>query len=207
MSGFCKRDVQLFMKRLRKEAKVFSNFQVRYYLVAEYGTHTFRPHYHAIMFNVPVQVIAKLPQIWLSGHVHIGDVSDASINYVTKYVINRTSSMFEGRDPSFSMMSKRPGIGMPYLEKAMQWHRADDRNYVIHEGVKRKMPRYFRDKVFTKAERARLAKESLEEGDVAYMEELDRLSKLHPDPVSYYDERERSSYESTFKRLNEKDKF
>ena len=38
-----KRDVQLFMKRLRKH---FKERKIRFYAAGEYGDHTFRPHYH-----------------------------------------------------------------------------------------------------------------------------------------------------------------
>lgn len=44
-----KRDLQLFFKRLRKE---FSNDRIRYFCAGEYGSHTFRPHYHAIIFGL-----------------------------------------------------------------------------------------------------------------------------------------------------------
>ncbi len=45
----CKRDVQLFMKRLRK---AFPDDKIRFYLCGEYGSQTFRPHYHAIIFGL-----------------------------------------------------------------------------------------------------------------------------------------------------------
>lgn len=45
----CKRDVQLFMKRLRK---AFPDDKIRFYLCGEYGPKTFRPHYHAIIFGL-----------------------------------------------------------------------------------------------------------------------------------------------------------
>lgn len=89
-----KRDCQLFMKRLRKE----NSRQLRYYTVGEYGTVTFRPHYHSILFNLDLQLVSQLPKIWSLGHVHVGDVKTASIHYVTKYVINRVGE-FENREP------------------------------------------------------------------------------------------------------------
>lgn len=45
----CKRDVQLFMKRLRK---VFPDDHIRFYLCGEYGSETYRPHYHLIIFGL-----------------------------------------------------------------------------------------------------------------------------------------------------------
>lgn len=44
-----KRDFQLFMKRLRK---AFPDQKIRYFAAGEYGSETFRPHYHAILFGL-----------------------------------------------------------------------------------------------------------------------------------------------------------
>lgn len=43
------RDMQLFMKRLRKAYN-----GVRIYYCGEYGSRNYRPHYHAIIFNLPL---------------------------------------------------------------------------------------------------------------------------------------------------------
>lgn len=43
-----KRDFQLFMKRLRKQ----TGQELRYFAAGEYGTQTFRPHYHAIIYGL-----------------------------------------------------------------------------------------------------------------------------------------------------------
>lgn len=44
-----KRDFQLFMKRLRKR---FGDDHIRFFMAGEYGSDTFRPHYHAIIFGL-----------------------------------------------------------------------------------------------------------------------------------------------------------
>lgn len=46
VDGVNKRDLQLFMKRLRKNlSEREQNLNLRYFAVAEYGSHTHRPHY------------------------------------------------------------------------------------------------------------------------------------------------------------------
>lgn len=44
-------DLQLFLKRFRKQLSKFSNEKIRYYAVGEYGPQTFRPHYHLLFFS------------------------------------------------------------------------------------------------------------------------------------------------------------
>ncbi len=44
-----KRDVQLFLKRLRKNYKYDNH--IKYFCCGEYGGKTFRPHYHLIIFG------------------------------------------------------------------------------------------------------------------------------------------------------------
>lgn len=45
-------DLQRFIKRLRKQlSKLFPNEKVRYYAIGEYGTSSYRPHWHILLFT------------------------------------------------------------------------------------------------------------------------------------------------------------
>ena len=45
-------DLQRFMKRLRKYlSKYFKNETIRYYAIGEYGTSSYRPHWHILLFT------------------------------------------------------------------------------------------------------------------------------------------------------------
>lgn len=45
-------DLQRFMKRLRKYlSKYFKNEKIRYYAIGEYGTSSYRPHWHILLFT------------------------------------------------------------------------------------------------------------------------------------------------------------
>lgn len=184
VATLCKRDLQLFHKRLRKE----NEDKLRYYAVGEYGTVTSRPHYHSIMFNLQSDVIARLTDIWSLGMVHVGEVSYPSIHYVTKYVINRPGE-YGGREPPFAFMSKRPGLGAHYLETHKEWHRKGKRNFTKVNGTQGRLPRYFKEKMFSAIERAQMAQIAIEEADAAYSASVDRLRAFHSDPYHYYDER------------------
>lgn len=54
-NGVRKRAAQLFLKRLRINLSRYTGeaLNVRFFLCAEYGSKTGRPHYHALLWNVP----------------------------------------------------------------------------------------------------------------------------------------------------------
>lgn len=204
-----KRDVQLFTKRLRKinDSDSTLALRLRYYLVGEYGSRTCRPHYHAIVFNLEPKVLARINGIWSHGFVHVGECNQASIHYVTKYVINK-EVVYEGREPPFAFMSKRPGIGQRYLRTHKSWHTVFGlRNFSQVNGIKGRLPRYYKERIFNARQRARLAREALVLGDDVYRQEVVRLGSFHVDPVHYYDECVYQYHDSVFSKVNDLNKF
>lgn len=99
VQSLCMRDIQLFTKSLRQANAAKVDWPLRYYTVGEYGTQTFRPHYHSIMFNLHFEVLKDVGKFWKKGHIQAGTVTPASIHYVTKYVINRTLMEYDVREP------------------------------------------------------------------------------------------------------------
>lgn len=156
-----KRDLKLFFKRLRKKGAKFS-----YYAVGEYGSTTHRPHYHVIMFGETRE--QDIRDAWSRysrktkkynplGIVHIGSVTQASIMYCLGYIIaGKSATLLRGRVHSFSVMSQ--GLGKNYLTKAMvAWHKSGLKNYTILEGQKRKLPRYYASRIFSKLDLVRIS--------------------------------------------------
>lgn len=124
---------QLFMKRLRKkhEGRI-----IRYYHCGEYGDTTHRPHYHTILFNMDFEdkkylkttetgaklyISNELDGIWSHGDCYIGNVTFESAAYCGRYVMKKLTgnrkSEYGSRVPEYSTMSRRPGIGSPWLAK------------------------------------------------------------------------------------------
>lgn len=62
-----KRDLQLFIKKIRNNGIKF-----RYYAIGEYGTQTHRPHYHILAFNIYQLSIEEINRIWGKGFVYPG---------------------------------------------------------------------------------------------------------------------------------------
>lgn len=136
-----KRHLQLYFKRLRKR---HSN-AIKYYACGEYGSNTYRPHYHCIMFGANEDLISL---DWHYGHVRIDPCTPRTISYVCGYV-NKPRNVFEdGREKEFSLMSKKLGIN--YLTDAkVNWHVNKMVGFAVLEGgIKTPLPRYFRDKIF-----------------------------------------------------------
>lgn len=192
-----KRHVQLFTKKLRQEQKAVCVYPIRYYLVGEYGSETLRPHYHSITFNLHPQVRSRLESIWSHGHVHYGDVTDASIHYVTKYVIDRHGE-YAGREPPFALMSRRPGLGHLYPDKMRNWHTQELRPYAVQQGFKQRLPRYYADKIFDADQKAVMRDQVNEREE--FLIEIERLKKLHDDPYVHYNERKRVSHDAIVRK-------
>lgn len=111
----CKRDLQLFNKRLRNN---YGDF--RFFACGEYGEDTQRPHYHELIFCdrdfFPDKKIysrhgsynlfnsENLDKSWVNGFAVIGTFTPASALYCAKYCLK------PGND-GFILMSRRPGLG------------------------------------------------------------------------------------------------
>lgn len=152
----CKRDIQLFLKRLRAS---FSDSKIRYYIVSEYGPTTLRPHYHGLLFNIPdfdprspkslCKVSELISEKWDNGFVKCDLVNPARVGYVTKYLSCTMDLPCEYTKP-FRLMSLRPAIGSSYFDNLslIQWHKDNLNAYVVDGNYKLRMPRYYKRHIF-----------------------------------------------------------
>ena len=158
--GLQVRDLQLFMKRLRKARGP----GIRFYGVGEYGGQFGRPHYHVLLFNAGfdndrkfyragkrpgdhLYISKELDQMWGLGQCSFGEVTYESCNYVAGYVIDKITGdkaddWYAGRQPEFSVMSK--GIGRSYYMK--YGHEIYARDGVLVNERMIRPPRYYDDK-------------------------------------------------------------
>lgn len=144
-----KKDIQLFLKRLRKK---YPSRDIRYFVVAEYGDHTFRPHYHGLFFFKQKYEINSVYQTfldsWKNGFCKFGEVEEGSIVYCTKYCMKLTPLPY-GRKEVFTLMSKmNGGLGFSYLQKMSNYHLKNEQFQFVSEGGRiYRMPRYYRNKL------------------------------------------------------------
>lgn len=146
-----KRDIQLFLKRLRKVSKF------RYYFVSEYGPKTFRPHYHGIIFNFKASfkaIESLIYESWEKGFTLISQLNEARINYTTGYILGKRENPI-GLAPNFCLMSRKPGIGACYIDKYENYHLSGNPKFysVLPGGAKVSLPRYYQNKFYNNEER------------------------------------------------------
>lgn len=164
---------QKFMKRLRKR---FPNETIRFFQCGEYGENLGRPHYHACLlnFDFPDKILHRrnergepiyrspiLEDLWPFGFSEIGDVTFDSAAYVARYVTKKISgpmaeAHYSGRLPEYTTMSRRPGIGKPWLDKYATDVYPHDR-IALRSGATIQPPRFY-DKQFEIMEPTKFAK-------------------------------------------------
>lgn len=169
--SLCYEDMQKFWKRLRRyiEYHEKGTGKLMYFQAGEYGGQTHRPHYHAIVYDLPIKqedlkIYKKergftyyncewLEKIWGMGHVILAPAEWRSMAYTARY----TTKKIYGKDgkkfyeevgimPEQCNMSKKPAIGAQYYyDHAAEIYERDQ--IQLKNGKICKPPRYF-DKLF-----------------------------------------------------------
>lgn len=219
-----KRDWQLFMKRLRKAYSLKHDNLLRFFACGEYGSKTFRPHYHAIIFGLELDDLepykrselgsfyytsAFLNELWPHGFVIVGEANYASCAYTARYVVKKAEhsfnmSFYEERniEPEFVLMSRRPGIAGSYYRPELYEF---DRIHVSTPtgGKEVNIPRYF-DKLYERDFPDRMAELKLRRRDRAAARREIELLQTDLDFLEYCAVKERSTTER-LKRLPRKE--
>lgn len=113
-----KRELQLFMKRLRFAV---APAELRFFGVGEYGERTGRAHYHVLLYGIGADSSSVIQAAWPFGHIHVGSVTKESCGYCAGYVTKKLTikgdPRLQGREPEFCLMSRKPGIGAKAAEQ------------------------------------------------------------------------------------------
>jgi hypothetical protein len=166
--SLCKRELQLFMKRLRKQR----GSGLRFFGCGEYGEQTHRPHYHLLLFNTDfpdgkqigesvdgslLYRSNELSALWPLGNNVIGDVTFRSAAYVAGYVVKKLGApkLPSTLEPEFIVMSRRPGIGAGWFDRySGEAYRHDS---AIMDAKEVPLPRFY-DTKFEAVDKRRLEK-------------------------------------------------
>lgn len=182
--------------------------ELRFFACGEYGGQTLRPHYHAIIFGLdlpdlrylktvnhnPYYVSDIIAELWPYGLHVIGNVTQQSAGYVARYSTKKLASddedayEFYGIEKPFLLMSRKPGIGVPFYEKYLKGKKPDERIVISTSdgGLTFTWPRLFESK-FDNDYHEDMAvlkenrKKALEETEVVRMSltDIDSRSLLH----------------------------
>lgn len=147
-----KRSIQLFMKRLRKK---YGNNSFRYFAVSEYGGQTKRPHWHMLLFFQREFVLDSIfydgiVHCWSLGFVQFGSIEDASIHYVTKYVLKESEYLL-GYNDTCILTSRKPALGYKVLMDQIYKENLPKLNLssISLKGRSGRLPRLYREKIRT----------------------------------------------------------
>jgi hypothetical protein len=185
-------DLQLFFKRLRKR---FGQF--RYFAVGEYGAKFGRPHYHAILFGFPSSRRADVEKSWAHGFVDVKMFTPANARYVAKYATKLVFTSDGIRSPQFTLMSRRPGIGLKYL--------IDHKNRLLFDfGVRQKgklvpLPRYYASKIYVNDWDMQIKKRLLSRRQVVYLSMLKEKGLTNSKDVAIYEAQSREQVDLNIK--------
>lgn len=134
--GVIKEDITKFLKRLRKKSQTSG---IKYFICGEYGTKTYRPHYHAILIGIrpDKELIQKT---WGLGLTDVRKIEYGSIKYVVDYIKKEIAPEAVGeRNWPFTMKSK--GLGREWMKKYISEILED--KTIIQNGYRRSIPRYY----------------------------------------------------------------
>lgn len=147
-----KKDIQLFIKRLRK---LTGQKKIKYFICGEYGE-LHRPHYHGIIFGLSLkdEDKEKIKLAWPKCDWNQREIAEKSfglaepdsILYVSKY-INKKFNHKKGkeeyheknREPVFRLLSL--GLGKEFAEKNLK--QIISQGFVSLNGIKHSIPRYY----------------------------------------------------------------
>ncbi len=174
-----KKDMQDFMKRLRRKYDYGKDhIGIRFFGAGEYGERTYRPHYHLLLFNLPIGDLKlykksfsgdlyfnseTLSKLWGKGFVVIAELVYESAAYVAQYSMKKNTRKdyieLNGLEPEFLNMSRSPGIARDYFDNHYEDIYSNDEILVPTNGGYRAfpVPDYF-DRLYEKIDGSHLLK-------------------------------------------------
>lgn len=183
--------LQKFIKDLRRYYQYhYGHTGIRFMASGEYGDKTRRPHYHLILYNLPINDLKVwkrnfndqklynsqiLKTIWGKGEVVIANVSWETSAYVARYVMkkqigkdNRILYDIAGEVPEFIRHSRNPGLGRAYFDKNYKTIYDTDEVFVVRNDqlIKSKPVAYY-DRLYEKIQPFHLSLIKAKRQDIA----------------------------------------
>lgn len=187
-----------------------------------------QPHYHAAVFNYwptdakfykqnhvgdLLYTSQELNEIWKNGYVIVGRLTFESAAYIARYVykkaygIDKNFNLKRGKQPEFTLTSRKGGIGINGIEDKEQFEKIK-RNFCIliptKTGVKRfSIPQFLRNKWRTLKDRQeyfKLAEQNTHANKNVTRAQLEKTDKNY----FYYQKTLREIQANKLKRLDKR---
>ena len=197
-----KEHIKTFMKDLRNYYFYRGHKGIREFTCGEYGEKSERPHYHQIIFNLPLSDLQffstnfrgdifytsdTLTEIWGRGHVLVSELTWQNAAYTARYVLKKAKDQFEKEfykqmdiTMPFTTKSNRPGLAVNYFKEHFDEIYQSDNIVLPSVGKLQnvvKPPRYC-DILYKEVNPDHLEKVKLHRQFIAQVEQ-DRLRKTH----------------------------
>lgn len=214
------RDVQLWIKRLRKKYDV----GIRYMINSEYGE-LGRPHYHGVFFNLPDSIMSdakvikrferghlsisyhspSFEKIWGLGNVEFSQATKERCGYAAKYFVVR-KEVDELLTPNFSLCSRGGksdnnlgGIGSRYAKDISSKVRSTGSLSMFHPstGLPVAIPRLYKKYIFSEDELKKLTEDYIDNYELS----SDLLSMYENHQLVEYNQQKAITYKHIKQKL------
>lgn len=217
-------DISTFMKALRgRWSSQYHVDGIRFFGASEYGDKSMRPHYHILVFGLPLfdlihyknndrgdpmWISRELEDVWQRGQIIVGEFNWNSAAYTARYVMKKCDGMSQKVyddlciEPEKTRMSRRPGIAASYFDANLD-HIYDLDEIVLPATIGNNLqvispPKYF-DKRLEKVNPLLLAKIKSERNRIAEIKSAATFAQHGYDPYEYLEIQERSLLEKAKK--------
>lgn len=164
------RDLELFVKRLRKQQSYYHDNKIRFYAVGEYGTLHHRPHYHLIVFGLHLDDVKEagknkqgrmlhdsltINDLWGNGLTEVDLMDWKSAAYCARYTVKKLGKLESdfyrnsGLIPEFSRMSNKPGLASAFYDENADRIYSEDRVVIpVAGGIRTVKPSGYFDRLY-----------------------------------------------------------
>lgn len=199
-------DLSQFIRSMRRSGHKF-----RYFAAGEYGSKTYRPHYHIFGFGLPscrhgqtvfgkdgsprcCPVCQNVYQHWGKGRIETAlprnhkQVAGYVASYVVKSVSDKKDENLEGMQPEFARMSLKPAIGLSFIDDLASqlmlsgYDEIDVPTHVVIDGKRQFLGRYLRRELRKRMGRPPETPKEVLDGLTEEMQPLWEAAEAHAAP-------------------------
>lgn len=184
--------VRHMLERWRKTHKK----SIKHWLITELGHEgTERIHLHGLLFSDEKLEFGKVDNnnlrtwhYWKYGSIFVGDyVNTRTINYISKYI----TKIDEDHKGFIGQILASPGIGKTFIDRyreigqnTYQYRPKDNADfYRLENGCKVKLPRYYKNKLYTEEQREEMWRDFMDKDKISIMGHEHSTRTIDPERI------------------------